>query len=208
MTGTNAMGMFLDLPQGNGNGQHGGSNGNSDRSPNGYNRWSSRAKTNRFIKVIYINLGRCTVKEMDPFGCLMCASFLIPYVTLIPPKKPDDASNKGGPKVPNDMGSPCNAMGRQFSNKQDPSVTMTRQPSNEWVLMLPTDAGILYSREPMVPPTQNPMVPLTDLVRTSQLSMSKRLKQQARHHADEQNTKQTNVPSHNPHLPAVDLCHE
>ena len=200
--------MFLDLPQGIINGRHGGSNGNSDGSPNGYNRWSSRAKTNRFIKVIYINPGRCAVKEMDPPGYLVCVSSLVPYVILVPPKKPDDNSNKGGPEVPNDMGSPCSATGRQFSNKQDLSVAMMTQPSKEWTLMLPTDAGIPYSREPMVPPTQNPMVPLTDLVRTSQLSMSKRLKQQARHHADERNTKQMNVPSHNPHLPATDLCHE
>ena len=39
MTGTNnAMGMFLDLPHGNGNRQHGGSSGNSNGSLNSYNR--------------------------------------------------------------------------------------------------------------------------------------------------------------------------
>ena len=183
----------------------GGSYGNSNRSLNGYNRWSARAKTNRFIKVIYINLGRCAVEEMDPPGYLMYASSLVPYMTLTP-KKPDNNSNKGDPKVPNDMGSPCNAMDRQFSNKQELSVTMIRQPSNEWALMLPTDTGIPYSGDPMVPPTQNPMVPHADWVRTSQLSMSKRLKQQVRDHTDEQNTIWTNVPSHYLHLPAMDLC--
>ena len=188
-----------------------GSNGGSARSPNGYNRWSSRTKTTRLIVVTY-NIGdpgRCADKDTEPPGYLVGVISLVPHVTLMPPNVPGDDSNEGALKVPCDMSYPCGAIRRQFPDKQHLSVATTRHPSKERTATLSTHASIPCGGEPMVPPTRNPMVPLTgDPERTSQLSTSERLQRQARHHVDERSTVHVNVPSHDLCLPAASLCRE
>ena len=71
MTGMNVMYMFTDLPQGNGNGQGGGSNGNNDGSLNGYNGWNGRAQINRFIRSMKppLQVGRRDPASKKSYGC-------------------------------------------------------------------------------------------------------------------------------------------